>query len=196
MKFENAAIVMTDTDTGKPYARPLSQWELNLVLSQLQALDGGALKAREIAPFVMRTPGISQADAERIANKQAGLHYVAGEGVQAFEDMAKAPSIADQLIGKRVSLKVGRVTHGTGKIPGGVQQIAKPQPACNHEWIASEGRTASGVLCRKCGDYDGPQITPVDKAIIDAARMYQQKHCPHETVLAGVCIVCDKRVKP
>jgi len=154
MKFENAAIVMTDTDTGKPYARQLSAWELNLVLSQLQALDGGALKAREIAPFVMRTTGVSQADAERIAQKQAGLHHVARNGVQAFVDMAKAdtapPPITDQLIGKRVSLKVGRVTHGTGKIPGGVQQIAKPQPA---------------------------------------------KACPHETVLAGVCIECDKRVK-
>ncbi|EOC5807403.1 hypothetical protein ACI49Z_003426 [Cronobacter turicensis] len=27
---------------------------------------------------------------------------------------------------------------------------------CVHEWIPSEGRTSSGVLCRKCGDYDGP----------------------------------------
>ncbi|ELY2523606.1 hypothetical protein FZH95_00155 [Cronobacter sakazakii] len=27
---------------------------------------------------------------------------------------------------------------------------------CVHEWIPSEGRTPSGVLCRKCGDYDGP----------------------------------------
>jgi len=97
MKFENAAIVMTDTDTGKPYARPLSAWELNLVLSQLQALDGGALKAREIAPFVMRTVGISQEAAERIANKQSGLHYVARQGAKAFEDMANAARTASGL---------------------------------------------------------------------------------------------------
>lgn len=193
MKFENAAIVMTDTDTGKPYARPLSAWELNLVLSQLQALDGGALKAREIAPFVMRTPGIRQADAEHIAQKQAGLHHVARNGVQAFVDMAKAdtapPPITDQLIGKRVSLKVGRVTHGTGKIPGGVQQIAKQQPAKACECI-----TDFRGQCVDCGQ-PLPKTTPVDRAVAKAALLYRQKHCPHETVLAGVCIVCDKRVK-
>lgn len=27
---------------------------------------------------------------------------------------------------------------------------------CLHHWISSEGRTASGWLCSKCGDYDGP----------------------------------------
>lgn len=32
-----------------------------------------------------------------------------------------------------------------------------PVSVCEHEWIASEGRTASGWLCRKCGDYNGPQ---------------------------------------
>lgn len=160
MKFENAAIVMTDTDTGKPYARPLSAWELNLVLSQLQALDGGALKAREIAPFVMRTVGISQEAAERIANKQSGLHYVARQGAKAFEDMAHAHTV-----------------NGTGKIPGGLQQIAKGKPACNHEWIASEGRTASGVLCRKCGDYDGPAT-----------------ECQHKAHYHGRCQVCGHKV--
>lgn len=29
-------------------------------------------------------------------------------------------------------------------------------PTCDHHWIASEGRTASGVLCEKCGAYDVP----------------------------------------
>lgn len=28
---------------------------------------------------------------------------------------------------------------------------------CAHDWIYSEGRTASGYLCRKCGDYNGPE---------------------------------------
>ena len=152
MKFENAAIVMTDTDTGKPYARPLSAWELNLVLSQLQALDGGALKAREIAPFVMRTVGISQEAAERIANKQAGLHYVARQGAQAFEDTANAARFITQ----------------SGTLHIDLQRMAN----------------------------EPPEITPIDAALVDAARMTRQKHCPHETVLAGVCIVCDKRVKP
>lgn len=121
MKFEHGAVVMTDSETGKPYARFLSPMELNLVLGQLQALDGGALNAREVAPFIMRTTGVSQGDAERIAEKRAGLHVVARNETQ---------------------------------------------------------------------------ITPVDQALIDATRMTRQKFCPHETVLAGVCIACDKRVKP
>lgn len=113
MKLENGAIVMTDSETGKPYARFLSQFELNLVLAQLQALDGGTLNAREIAPFVMRTTGISQAAAERIAQKQAGLHTVAREGVEA-------------LIGKRVTVALnmpGRQAGGKGST---VQQLPKP----------------------------------------------------------------------
>lgn len=28
---------------------------------------------------------------------------------------------------------------------------------CVHEWIPSEGRTESGVLCRNCGDDEGPR---------------------------------------
>ncbi|GEM_PF-4518864 len=31
---------------------------------------------------------------------------------------------------------------------------------CVHEWIPSQGRTASGYLCRKCGDYNGPDAAP------------------------------------
>lgn len=27
---------------------------------------------------------------------------------------------------------------------------------CEHNWVPSEGRTASGWLCRDCGDYNGP----------------------------------------
>lgn len=27
---------------------------------------------------------------------------------------------------------------------------------CDHKWIPSEGRTQSGYLCSKCGNYDGP----------------------------------------
>lgn len=28
---------------------------------------------------------------------------------------------------------------------------------CDHKWISSEGKTASGVICAKCWDYTGPQ---------------------------------------
>lgn len=163
MKFENAAIVMTDSDTGKPYARPLSAWELNLVLSQLQALDGGALKAREIAPFVMRTVGISQEAAERIANKQAGLHYVARQGAKAFEDMAHAHRVAGLH-----DAEEPRTVKGTGKIPGGLQQIAKPQP----------------------------KIKPVEAEVLESARQPWQKHCPHNEHYHGRCQVCGHKVKP
>lgn len=66
MKFENSAIVMTDAETGKPYARQLTPWELNMVLAQLQALDGGALNARQVAPFILRDHNISEDEARRI----------------------------------------------------------------------------------------------------------------------------------
>lgn len=29
-------------------------------------------------------------------------------------------------------------------------------PLCDHNWISSEGRTMSGYVCSKCGDYTGP----------------------------------------
>lgn len=29
--------------------------------------------------------------------------------------------------------------------------------SCTHDFVPSEGRTASGVVCRKCGDYNGPE---------------------------------------
>lgn len=49
--------------------------------------------------------------------------------------------------------------------PPTLDQIARNQRAlkerskelsavCDHEWISSEGRTASGFICRKCGDSD------------------------------------------
>jgi len=163
MKFENAAIVMTDSDTGKPYARPLSAWELNLVLSQLQALDGGALKAREIAPFVLHSVGVSPQQAQRIAEKQAGLQQAARQGVQAFEDMAHAHRVAGLL-----EADAPRTVKGTGKIPGGVQQIAKPQP----------------------------KIKPVEAEVLEAARQPWQKHCPHNEHYHGRCQVCGHKVKP
>lgn len=70
MKFENSAIVMTDAETGKPYARQLTQWELNMVLAQLQALDGGALKARQVAPFILRDHNLSEEEALSIIEKR------------------------------------------------------------------------------------------------------------------------------
>ncbi len=31
------------------------------------------------------------------------------------------------------------------------------KPICDHNWISSEGRTMSGCVCSKCGDYGGPE---------------------------------------
>lgn len=33
---------------------------------------------------------------------------------------------------------------------------------CDHKWIPSEGRTQSGYLCSKCGNYDGPGYDWID----------------------------------
>lgn len=33
---------------------------------------------------------------------------------------------------------------------------------CDHEWVPSEGRTQSGYLCSKCGNYDGPGYDWID----------------------------------
>lgn len=35
---------------------------------------------------------------------------------------------------------------------------------CDHKWIPSEGRTQSGYLCSKCGNYDGPGYDWIDWA--------------------------------
>lgn len=33
---------------------------------------------------------------------------------------------------------------------------------CDHKWIPSEGRTQSGYLCSKCGNYEGPGYDRID----------------------------------
>ena len=33
---------------------------------------------------------------------------------------------------------------------------------CDHNWVPSEGRTQSGYLCSKCGNYDGPGYDWID----------------------------------
>lgn len=39
-------------------------------------------------------------------------------------------------------------------------QVKAVKPTvCQHKWVSSEGRTASGWLCSICGDYDGPTGT-------------------------------------
>ena len=56
IKPENAAVVFTDANTGKAYARVLNEWETQLVLGQLQAIDdAGGLNAREVEPFILRS---------------------------------------------------------------------------------------------------------------------------------------------
>lgn len=162
MKFINPVLLVSDEATGKAYARQLSPWEQNLVLQQLQALDGGALKMTEIAPVIIRGVNVSEERARHIVEKQQSLHLSARTGVQAFEDMAKAPGIAEQLIGKRTEYPQKDVGHKNinarinAKLPPSLVDAMAQPPACDHHWIASEGRTASGWLCSKCGDYDGP----------------------------------------
>ena len=124
MKFSQAVIIVTDEDTGKPYARQLSAWEINLELSQLQALDGGALKAVEVAPFILRGASVSEERAQRILQKQNSLHLGAREGVEA-------------LIGRRVTVALNLPGRQAGGKGSRVQQLPKPQPAkaCEHETI-------------------------------------------------------------
>lgn len=70
MKFINPVLLVSDEATGKAYARQLSPWEQNLVLQQLQALDGGALKMTEIAPVIVRGVNVSEERARHIVEKQ------------------------------------------------------------------------------------------------------------------------------
>jgi hypothetical protein len=145
---------MTDTDTGKPYARVLSAWELNLVLSQLQALDGETLNAREIAPFVIRTPGVSQANAERIAEKQAGLHHVARHGTQALIDMANA-NVAPALVHAVETFKNGGKVRGVvhqrkisaDNLPKDAPEALAAREIVNH----SDNPPEKAALCYQCG---------------------------------------------
>lgn len=88
MKFINGAVVMTDIETGKPYSRFLSPMELNLVLGQLQALDGGTLNAREVAPFIIRTPGVTEDEARELIETE------------------QAQTVLDRLVGKRVTVQI------------------------------------------------------------------------------------------
>lgn len=145
MKFENGAVVMTDTDTGKPYARVLSAWELNLVLSQLQALDGETLKAREVVPFILRTPNVSEAKARRIAEKQAGLHHAARGGVQALVDMANAASA--NAAPARVHGVVYRHPISADNLPKDSPEELAAREIVNY----SEKPPEKAALCYQCG---------------------------------------------
>lgn len=141
MNIDNAVLIFTDGKTGHAYARQLNQWETNLVLAQLQALDDGAVKATRIEPVLIRSAGMTEERAQevaevqrraakeleilpraisgrtpgRIVEKQATLHEAARTGVDAFIGMAGVT-----------------VAKGTGRITGGVQQIPKPQPWATH----------------------------------------------------------------
>lgn len=52
IKPESVAVVFSDANTGKAYARVLTDFETTLVLAQLQALDA---KVREVEPFIPRS---------------------------------------------------------------------------------------------------------------------------------------------
>lgn len=55
IKPESVAVVFSDANTGKAYARVLTDFETTLVLAQLQALDDDKLNAREVEPFILRS---------------------------------------------------------------------------------------------------------------------------------------------
>lgn len=52
---KDVAVVFSDGNTGKAYARVLTDFETTLVLAQLQALDDDKLNAREVEPFILRS---------------------------------------------------------------------------------------------------------------------------------------------
>lgn len=83
MKPENVAVVFTDADTGKPYAAVLNESETLIIMAMLSGLQDGAIRAREVIPFELRSP-----PANRIAEKQARLHEAARTGVQEILKMA------------------------------------------------------------------------------------------------------------
>lgn len=63
--------------------------------------------------------------------------------------------------------------HGAGYTADEVELMARALLAvlgqgCLHHWISSEGRTASGWLCSKCGDYDGPPSASAPDALREA----------------------------
>ena len=49
---KDVAVVFSDANTGKAYARVLTDFETTLVLAQLQAFDANA---REVEPFMLRS---------------------------------------------------------------------------------------------------------------------------------------------
>lgn len=55
IKPESVAVVFSDANTGKAYARVLTDFETTLVLAQLQALDDDKLNAQEVEPFILRS---------------------------------------------------------------------------------------------------------------------------------------------
>ena len=55
IKLESVAVVFSDANTGKAYARLLTDFETSLVLAQLRALDDDKLNAWEVEPFVLRS---------------------------------------------------------------------------------------------------------------------------------------------
>ncbi len=121
MKFINPVLLVSDEATGKAYARQLSPWEQNLVLQQLQALDGGALKMTEIAPVIVRGVNVSEERARQIVEKR---DIAATTGRQRHSgNPQQIPTPAQQRVNDRINAKLP---------PSLVEAMREP---CEHETI-------------------------------------------------------------
>lgn len=203
MKFANPVLLLTDADTGKAYARPLNQWEQNLVLQQLQALDGGALKLTEIAPCIIRGVNVSEERAQvllcdqqqreardRIVEKQQRLHLVAREGVDGLQQMANAhinaklpPSLVD-LDGARLDrLNAEAQEQKNAERLAGKFKAAKLPPAPTSPNPLDSDDPTAFARCYQCGEMTRQRLVG-DEWHCKACHAIQ---CERET-----CATCGK----
>ena len=85
-----------------------------------------------------------------LVEENATLDCAIGAVVDAYEGGAR------DVLAEAIDAAVNVKTPVTDKVLNSLQKSS-----CNHDWIRSEGRTASGWLCSKCGDYDGPASAEV-----------------------------------
>lgn len=163
MKPENVAVVFTDADTGKAYAAVLNESETLVIMAMLSGLQDGAIRAREVIPFELRS-----VPADRIAEKQARLHEAARTGVEAFIGMAVSAKIH-----KSNHFEYGGTTRGTIGPFKGMDNLPKEPPAigevttcyaCNQQVLKREVLAADG-FCPLCDAEISDEDEPDDKAL-------------------------------